>query len=280
MKTILLCICTFYVALVVSCTPKKESEDINIIFLHHSTGNIIWNGKTTSIVEKMVGKISKKLANSFTSKPFLPSLFEKYNQENHRKFHIKEITFPKSRPYGWNNFPYDYYNIWVKNSGNQYYMKEPTLEKLTNEYDVIIFKHCFPVSNIQNDLDSADINSNIKTITNYKLQYLALKNKIHEFPETKFILFTGAVQVKSNISEDEAKRTAEFFNWVINEWDQPGDNIFLWDLYNLQTEGGLYFKDEYAQSFNNSHPNTDFAKKASKLLFERIINIVEDNGNE
>jgi len=49
-------------------------------------------------------------------------------------------------------------------------------------------------------------------------------------------LFTGAAQVKSQISEDEAKRAKEFFEWAVKEWDLPNDNIYIWDFYNLQTE--------------------------------------------
>jgi hypothetical protein len=159
------------------------------------------------------------------------------------------------------------------------YKEEPTLEILTKEYQVIIFKHCFPVSNIQPEQDSADINSNLRTISNYKLQYSALRDKLHQFPDVKFILFTGAAQVKGSISEDEAGRAKEFFTWVIREWDISDDNIFIWDLYSLETEGELYFKDKYAASFNDAHPNGNFAGEAVKLLFNRIIDVVENNGN-
>ena len=51
------------------------------------------------------------------------------------KYFIEEKIFPKAEPYGWNNYPYDYYNIWVKNAGEQPFMEEPTLEILTKEYD-------------------------------------------------------------------------------------------------------------------------------------------------
>ena len=34
------------------------------------------------------------------------------------------MSFPKPNPYGWNNYPYDYYNIWVKNAGEELYMEE------------------------------------------------------------------------------------------------------------------------------------------------------------
>jgi hypothetical protein len=115
-------------------------------------------------------------------------------------------------------------------------------------------------------------------LQNYKLQYQAIKEKLHEFAGTKFIVFTGAVQVKALLTEEEANRAREFYTWVTQEWDQPDDNIFIWDLYELQTEGGLYFKDEYAVSSDDSHPNKTFAGRAANLLFNRLIDVIENNG--
>jgi len=262
-----------------SCNQKEKTSDMNIIFLHHSTGGVVWKGNKPSFIVKSLGKISGRLANFVSSKPQLPTLFEKYNRENDANYLIKEQAFPKASPYGWKNYPYDYYNIWVKNAGEAAHKEEPTLEMLTKEHQLIIFKHCFPVSNIQADKDSSDINSDYQSIANYKLQYSALKEKLQSFPDTKFILFTGAVQVKSKLSEEEAKRANDFFKWVREEWDVPGDNIHLWDFYSLQTEGGLYFKDEYAVSPSDSHPNSEFAGKVVNLLFNRIIDVIENNGN-
>jgi hypothetical protein len=250
---------------------------MKIIFLHHSVGGVIWGG-TPSFTSRVVRKISVKLSYRFNKNEPLPILFEKYNRKNNKNYSISEMTFPKESPYGWNNYPFDYYNIWVKNAGNAPFMEEPTLEMLTKENQIIIFKHCSPVININPDPDSADINSDYKAISNYKLQYFALRDKFHEFPDTKFILFTGAAQVEAQITKEEAKRAKEFFEWVKNDWDLPGDNIYLWDLYDLQTEGGLYFKSNYAVSDNDSHPNADFAGKVVKLLFNRIIDIIENNG--
>lgn len=263
-----------------SCEKENKTSNMNIIFLHHSTGEYIWYGKPPSLFIRALNKISEKFADALRQKAMLPELFNTYNKEHEKNYVINEMIFPKEVPYGWNNFPYDYYNIWVKNAGDAPYLEEPTLEMLTKKYQVIVFKHCFPVSNIRLIEDSANIDSYEKTISNYKLQYNALKEKIHEFPETKFILFTGAVQVEANLPEDEAIRAKEFFQWVLKEWDQLDDNIYIWDFYNLQTEGGLYFKDEYAVSVDNSHPNKDFASRVSKLLFNRIIDIIENDGNK
>jgi len=261
-----------------SCKQKEKISDMNILYLHHSTGGVIWQGEKPSIITRAARKISPKLAEAVGNKAKLPSLFGEYNKVNNKNYLIREMTFPKASPYGWHNYPYDYYDIWVKHAGNEPYMEEPTLEMLTRQYQVILFKHCYPVSNIQADKDSADINSDYKSLANYMCQYAALRDKMHEFPDTKFIVWTGAAQVKSAVSEDQAIRAREFFTWVKDEWDLPGDNIHIWDLYSLETEGGLYFKEEYATSSNDSHPNSEFAGKAVQLVFNRIIDVIENNG--
>jgi len=213
-----------------SCSGEKGSGDgMSIILLHHSTGGVIWDGDLSQVNPDVV-RDNPRL------KSQIPLLFAQYNKETSKDYLIKEMSFPKAEPYGWNNYPFDYYNIWVKNSGVKAFMKEPTLEILTDQYNVIIFKHCFPSSNIVADDIEADINSDIKSLQNFKLQYEALRDKLHEFPDNKFILFTGAVQVRQFLTEEEAYRAREFHDWVTQEWDQPEDNIFLWDLYQLQTK--------------------------------------------
>jgi hypothetical protein len=259
-----------------SC-KKEESSAVNIIYLHHSTGEDIWGTKKT-LFTRAARRISDQIADKFGTRALIPTLFKEYNKKFSKNYAIKKMAFPKSRPYGWANDPFNYYDIWVKNAGEIPYKKEPTLEILTKKYQVIIFKHCFPVSNISPDRDTADINSYYRSLSNYKLQYEALKDKMQRFPLTKFILFTGPVQVKANLSEEEAIRAKEFYRWVRNEWDLSDDNIYLWDLYSLETEGGLYFKDEYAVSPNDSHPNNEFARKAGTLLFNRIIDVIENDG--
>jgi hypothetical protein len=225
-----------------------------IIFLHHSTGKNIWDGGVTDF-------------------------FIDYNEKNNVSYCIKEQDFPKQRPYGWNNYPYDFWNIWINHAGENAYMDEPTLEMITKEYDVIILKHCFPVSDIEEDIGKPDVSSEIKSLENYKLHYQALKNKMKEFPNTKFIIWTIPALVESATSEEKATRAQNFYEWVKNEWDEVGDNIFLWDFYELETEGGLYLKNEYAKSSTNSHPNTDFSKKVAPYFSQRIIDIIEGRGD-
>lgn len=249
--------------------PPENSYKIG--FLHHSTGNVIWTGKPTGI---------KKITSIFKKYEAVPGWFAVYNKTNSKNYFITEQNFPKAKPYGWNNYPFDYYNIWVKNAGESPFMEEPTLEMLTKDYNMIIFKHCFPVGNIQESTDSADLNSDKKTLQNYKLQYLALKEKLLSFPDTKFVVWTAAALVESQTTPEETARTREFVDWVVNEWDAEGDNIYLWDFYSLETEGGQYLKPEYAIGENDSHPNGTFANKVAPLFCQRIVDVIETNGQK
>jgi len=235
-----------------------------IIFLHHSTGKSIWLGKTNRYINKLTGKSD------------IVRYFRQYNKKHGEYYQIEECIFPKKNPYGWKNYPYDYYNIWVKHSGENHYMEEPTLEILTKKYDLIIFKHCYPVSKILADTGSPDIDSDVRRIENYKLQYNALKRKMHEFPETKFIIWTPAVLIKNQLKEEEAVRTFEFYKWMTEEWNEEGDNIYIWDFYKYETEGGLYLLDKYAAGPANSHPDREFAARISPLFCRFIIDVLKD----
>ena len=232
-----------------------EGADVNILFLHHSTGQNIWNGG-------------------------VPEWFDDHNAENGTNYTITEQNFPKSSPYGWNNYPYDYWNIWVNHAGDRPYKDEPTLEMITKEYDVVVWKHCFPVSRVLPDTGDPDISSDEKRQENYRLQYEALKEKMHEFPDTKFIVWTGAALVEGATDPESARRARDFFEWVKNEWDEKGDNVFIFDFRELETGGGLYMLDGNARSSTDSHPNERFSRTAAPLLCSRVVDVVEGRGDE
>ncbi len=241
-----------------------EGEGMKIVFLHHSTGDLIWQGG-------------------------VPEWFEQYNRENGTDYRIAEQAFPKNM----GNYPYDYWNVWVDHAGTEAFMKEPTLEILTRKYDVIIWKHCFPVSNIREDTGDPIIGSDEKRIENYRPQYMALKAKMREFPAKRFIVWTGAARVKNtslinriisvlmrkSSDEEKARRVRTFFDWVKNEWDEPGDNIYLWDFYELETEGGIYLKKEFAAGSGNSHPSSTFSQLVAPFFCQRIVDVIEGRGD-
>ncbi len=236
----------------VACILSDMPDLTAIIFLHHSTGGNVWNGGVTG-------------------------WFTQYNRDKGKNYRITERAYPSGSPYPWNNYPYDYWNIWVSHAGSVAYMTEPTLEMLTTQYRVIVFKHCYPVSGIGPDKGAPNAASQEKTLENYKLQYAALKEKMRQFRANRFIVWTGAALVAGETNADQGARARQLFDWVKKEWDEPGDNIFVWDFFELETEGGLYLKAEY--SAGDSHPNETFCRKVAPLLGQRIVDVIEGRGD-
>ena len=235
---------------------------VRIAYLHHSTGGNIWGGG-------------------------VPEFFTAYNASHGTQYQITSITYPaspaagynSSNGYPWDNYPYDYWNLWVNHTGSSQDRGELNLDQIAENYDVIVFKHCFPVSGIGADDGNPSVSSSIKTTANYKLQYAALKTRMKAFSTKKFILWTGAALNEGSTNAGNAQRARDFFNWVKNSWDESGDNIFIWDFYELETEGSLYMNDAYDSGTTDSHPNASFSTTVAPYIAQRIVDVIEGRGD-
>jgi len=78
------------------CDEKSMGKNVRIIYLHHSTGNGIWRGG-------------------------VPGWFAQYNAENETNYQIIEQSFPSGKPYKRKNYPFYYWNSWVKHAGYKLY---------------------------------------------------------------------------------------------------------------------------------------------------------------
>ena len=223
-----------------------------IILLHHSTGGVVYAGG-------------------------LKEWLDRHNSEHGTRYAISERAYP-SEPYPWHNYPYDYWNLWV-NHAREPFQGQPTLDQLAAGHDLVIWKHCFPVSDLEPDNGNPDVASERKTPGNYRAQYTALRQAMRRFPRTRFLVWTGAALTRAGTSEAKARRAGEFFQWVRDTWDEPGDNIFVWDFHRLETEGGLYLLDRYAAGPDDAHPSPAFARRVAPLLGRRIVEILSGRGD-
>jgi hypothetical protein len=230
-------------------TPLPSSA--KVMFLHHSTGDCVWSGG-------------------------VPAWLAQQNADHGTSYAIDKLAFPNT-PYAWENYPYDYWNIWVSNAGSAAYQAQPTLEMLCSQYEVIVLKHCFPVSGIGPDTGSPNIASSSKTIENYTLQYNALKAKMRSFPSNRFIVWTGAALIEGATNPIQAARAKQFFDWVKTTWDEPGDNVYVWDFWSLETDGGLYLTPAHATG--DSHPNAGFSAEVAPLFGARVVDVIEGRGD-
>jgi hypothetical protein len=133
------------------------------------------------------------------------------------------------------------------------------------------------VSDIQPDSGPGDVTSSEKTVANYQAQYEALKTKLHEFPATRFVVWTGAALLASETSPENAARAETFFEWVKTTWNVPGDNIFVFDFRELETDGGIYLLPEHAAG--DSHPGAAFAAEVAPYFGQRVVDVIEGRGD-
>ena len=244
-----------YATETVTVTVSSTSV-VRIIYLHHSTGAVIWGGGVQDQVNA-------------------------YNTAHGTQYQITEMNYPSGdHGYPWDNYPYDYWNLWVHFTGANRDREELNLDDLVAQYDVIVFKHCFPGSAVEPPDGNPNVASDARTIANYQLQYEALKTRMRQFPSKKFLLWTGAALRKLDTNRDQALRAKQVFDWVKINWNEAGDNLFVWDFRALQTVGseeGLYLNDAF--SSDDSHPSDTFAQTVAPFFVKRLVDVIEGRGD-
>lgn len=234
----------------------------NVIFLHHSTGgNVYHEGQVAEYINT-------------------------YNQQHQTNINITEKAYPND-PWPWENYPYDYWKLWIDGSCENSQSGIECLSSLAQQYDVIIFKHCFPGAGIKSDKSNGDITSSKKTLPNYKLQYRALRELFDTMPDTKFIAWTLAPLHQLSTNKDEANRAREFVEWVNNEWltedGKEHPNIFVFDFFSLAAEldsnsvvgkfNCLKYEYEGSHSNGDSHPNKLANETIGPIFGQEIVEV-------
>ncbi len=236
-------------------------------FLHHSTGGAVY------------------------SQGHVADTIDAYNIAHGTNYQLDQRAFPHT-PYPWNNYPYDYWNLWVNGACSSENPKIECLESMLNNYDIVIFKHCYPGSDIIADIANPNASSKVKCLANYKLQYRALKAKMDDFPNKKFIVWTLAPLHRLATNAEKAKRAQEFVNWVKNDWltedNQNHPNIFIFDFFNIVAENNENpqqgkvncLKYEYEKNHNgrDSHPNKQANIVAGAAFANFIISVFNEQG--
>ncbi len=239
------------------------------VFLHHSTGNGVWNG----------GK-------------GVPQYIKEYNEKNGTNISVQELSYP-SGTYPWENYPYDYWNLWINGACQQNVAERECLNNLCSKYKLIIFKHCFPGAGIQADNGNPNVKSAEKTLGNYKAQYRALLKLMDSFPYNKFLIWTLAPLHRNATSNAEAARAKEFVDWVNNTWlkedGKSHPNIYIFDFFMHAAEQSLFpvlgntwcLKYSYEGDHNgsDSHPNNAANDFIAPLFAESITKCFQNTSS-
>lgn len=252
------------VVLMAACNIAKQPEnaDVKIGFLHQETAESIWYCNT----EKKINKNS------------LPALVKKLNKSQEKSCSIENIFYPNNTDSldVRKNTLFDYYDLWVQKSESN----NISLESLTNKYDIISIVFATEFSKVQHVefIDSLEIfdstayvDSPKRTLLNYKVQFEALKTELNKFPDTKFIVWTAPPLAVFNTNYGEAKFAHEISEWMIHVWDEPSDNIFIFDYRTLGTGDEVYLNPEYSIEKRSSVPNDAFAQ----IVANEFVNFIK-----
>jgi hypothetical protein len=102
------------------------------------------------------------------------------------------------------------------------------------ENQVVMFKSCFPNSDLSGRPDDPPRRAGGLSVGNAKAIYNDLLIYFHSRPDKLFIAVTAPPLLHSN----QATNARAFNNWLVNEWlrDYEGKNVAVFDFYNVLTE--------------------------------------------
>jgi hypothetical protein len=120
------------------------------------------------------------------------------------------------------------------------------------QYDVIAFKSCFPVSDIQSD----------EQLEEYKTYYRNIRAVMDQHRDKIFIVVTPPPLVPSATDAQTAARARAFANWLKSpEYLSGHPNVFTFDFFNLLAESNSGARDynmlraAYRSAPDDLHPN-------------------------
>ena len=247
-------------ALAQSDDPAPPDEPVKLIFIHHSVGeNWLSDGD---------GDLGRTLA------------------ENN--------YFVSDTNYGWGPDSIgdvtDYYNWpdWFVGPESSRYMQAVYSESGQNsaytrlfhdpggENQIILFKSCFPNSDLSGSPNQAPSEGEWYTVGHAKYAYNQLLDYFITRPDKLFIAITPPPLLDSS----NAENARQFSRWLVEDWldDYPLNNVAVWDLHNTLTHpdnhhrfsnGVVEYAIDYGSgilfydSDGDEHPNSSGNQKAT-----------------
>ncbi len=223
------------------------TADKKILFIHHSTGgNLIREGKLRDEIKKRDSTI-QFWDHNYNLYPIFSLFFAAFTNHKGLSDDKSMLTGSDYNIVLSNNSPKEYADIFSGNPNNL------TL-KLILDYDVIIFKNCYPTTKVTTEKQLKD---DIK-------YYQIIRDSLKKYPEKKFILLTPPPERKETTTKGNAKRAKKLISILTSDnFIKDTDNLYVFDFYKLLADEDGYLKKEYTKLFvKDSHPN----KKANEII--------------
>ena len=130
------------------------------------------------------------------------------------------------------------------------------------QYDVIIFKSCFPVSLIESDDQLAE----------YQSYYLSIRDRMEEYPDKIFIVVTQPPEIPNDTDSAAAARARAFASWLASdEYLSSHPNVFTFNFFDLLADSSDdMLRAEYRTDESDAHPN-ETANRTIAPLFADFV---------
>ena len=130
------------------------------------------------------------------------------------------------------------------------------------EFDAILFKSCFPASDIASD----------EQFEEYRQYYLSIRDVIDQHPDKLFIPLTTPPLVPNATSPENAARAQRWAEYLTSdEYLQGHPNVRVFDLfYHLADENGTLQADYRVDEWD-SHPNALANRTVGAILVDFVV---------
>lgn len=218
-------------------SSAQDSAPVSIVFMHHSTGlGIIQQGNVRE---------------GFTSLGY-DFWDHGYNDEGLTDPAGTALRVNWDVP-GDNTDPDGWYEIF-----QQPYTDPPanTLSHML-QHDVIIFKSCFPTSDISDD----------DMFAAYQRYYLDIRDVIDQYPDKLFVAWTTPPLVPNSTTPENAARARSWAEYLTSaEYLDGHPNLVVFDIFNLLADEDGFLRAEYRGDEWDSHPNESANQAVGPIL--------------
>jgi len=215
-----------------SITAENRGEYTNVIFLHHSTGeNLIKEGGVRDL-------FAQAGFNFWDHDYNYPGLTKPDGSETGYSYWIPDD----------NTDPDGLANIFAQ---RVYALPLNALSGLL-QHEVIVFKSCFPASNITSDAQ----------LEQYKAWYLGMRDVMDQYPDHVFVVMSPPPLNPVATTPAAAARARAFADWLTSDAYLDGHpNVYAFDFFSYLAEDDPVspevnmLKAEYRPAWEDSHPN-------------------------
>ena len=144
-----------------------------------------------------------------------------------------------------------------------------TLADPGGENEIIMFKSCFPNSNLDGNPNDPPGDYGDLTVAGAKYVYNTILETFAVHPDKLFIVVTAPP-----LSDDtNAANARAFNNWLVNDWlaDYEGTNVAVFDFYDVLTGHGTAGDTLYYPS-GDDHPNEEGSRIATAEFLPQLNN--------